>query len=195
MHLALIVLLLFLYTFLSTLPIFSVTMNYVSWFITLYFIASYMRRYDFPLKNGRVSSWLLLSMGAVALSMLSVWIIAHSGRSISPYWFVSDANKVMALVTALCLFNLFRTVKIPYSRLINSIGATTFGVLLIHANCDAMRQWLWYDLFDNASHLHSPLRAILVVLLVFITCSFLDSLRMLFVEKPLFNVFDNYNRA
>ena len=192
MHLALVGLLLFLYTFLSTIPIFSVTMNYVSWFITLYFIASFMRLYDFPLKDGRASSWFFLSVGAIALSMLSVWIIAHSGKSISPYWFVSDANKVMALVTALCLFNLFRTFRMPYSRLINSIGATTFGVLLIHANSDAMRQWLWYDLFDNAGHMHSPLRAILVVLLVFITCSFLDYLRISILEKPLFNVFDKY---
>ena len=124
MHLALVGLLLFLYTFLSTIPIFSVTMNYVSWFVTLFFIASYMRLYEFPLKDSRASSWLWLSLGAILLSMLSVWAIAHSGKNVSPYWFVSDANKVMALVTALCLFNLFRSIRIPYSKLINTVGAT-----------------------------------------------------------------------
>lgn len=193
MHLALICLLVFLYTLLSTIPAFTVTMNYVSWFCTLYIIASFMRLYDFPLKDGRALSWFWLSMGAVFLSALSVWVIIRSGKSVSPYWFVSDSNKILALVTALCLFNLFRVLKVPQSKFINTIGATTFGVLLIHANSDAMRQWLWYDMFDNASHIYeplSPLRAILVVLLVFSLCSFLDFLRIMFLEKPLFTFLD-----
>lgn len=193
MHLALVGLLLFLYTFLSTIPPFTVTMNYVSWFVTLFFIASYMRLYDFPIKDSRAFSWLWISAGAVFLSMLSVWAIAHSGKNVSPYWFVSDANKVMALVTSLCLFNLFRSIRIPYSKLINAVGATTFGVLLIHAHNDTMRQWLWGDLLDNAGHLSShlyPLRAILAVVLVFVVSSCSDFLRIVLLEKPLFSLLD-----
>lgn len=192
-HLVLIGILVFLYTILSTVPFFSVTMNYVSWFVTLYFIASYMRLYDFPWKKGRVFTWLSLSMGAILLSLISVWAIIRSGKAISPYWFVSDANKVMALTTAICVFNLFRTIKIRYSKLINTVGATTFGILLIHANNDTMRQWLWIDLLDNVGYLYdplSPLRAILAVVLVFMVCSFVDYLRISLLEKPLFSVFD-----
>ncbi len=33
------------------------------------------------------------------------------------------------------------------SRFINIIGAGTFGVLLIHANSETMRNWLWHDVF------------------------------------------------
>lgn len=29
------------------------------------------------------------------------------------------------------------------SRVINTIGGSTFGVLCIHANSDTMRKWLW----------------------------------------------------
>lgn len=184
MHLTLIGILVFVYTFLSTIPAFSVTMNYVSWFCTLFFIASYMRLHEFPLKNGRAVSWLWLSMGAILLSALSVWIIARSGKHVSPYWFVSDANKVMALFTSFCLFNLFRVLKVRQSKFINAIGATTFGVLLIHANNGTMRRWLWHDLFNNVGHLYdllSPLRAIIVVILVFSVCSLLDYLR---IESP-----------
>ena len=196
MHLILIGLLLFLYTFLSTIPIFSVTMNYVSWFITLFIIASYMRLYEFPLKDGHISSWILLSIGAAVLSMLSVWAIICSGKNASPYWFVSDSNKVMALVTSLCLFILFRTIRIPYSKLINSIGATTFGVLLIHAHNNTMRQWLWRDLFDNVGHLsipHYANRSLGVVVLVFIVCAIIDYLRIVFFERPLLDIYDKRN--
>ncbi|MBO6082082.1 MAG: acyltransferase [Bacteroidales bacterium] len=195
MHLALIGLLVFLYSFLSTIPVFSVTMNYVSWFCTLYIIASYMRLHDFPLKDGHAVSWFWLSVGAIMLSALSVWGIIRSGKTVSPYWFVSDANKVMALVTAICLFNLFRVLNIRPSKFINAVGATTFGVLLIHANSDSMRQWLWYDLFNTAGHLSdplSPLNAILVILLVFAVCSLLDWIRIVLLETPLFSVYDRY---
>lgn len=193
LHLALIGLLLSIYTVLGTIPLFSVKMNYASWFCTLFVIASYMRLYDFPLKNGKASSWLLLSLGAILLSMLSVWAIIRSGKNVSPYWFVSGPNKVMALVTGLCLFNLFRAIRIPYSPLINTVAATTFGVLLIHANSDAMRRWLWFDLLDNAGHITChlyPLRAGLIILLVFTACSILDWLRIILLETPLFAFLD-----
>lgn len=29
------------------------------------------------------------------------------------------------------------------------MDSTTFGVLLIHANSDVMRKWLWKDLLNN----------------------------------------------
>ena len=44
-HLRLMLLCLFVYTVLGTLPKINVAMNYVSWFIVLYFIASYIRCY------------------------------------------------------------------------------------------------------------------------------------------------------
>ena len=190
LHLTLIGLLLFVYSLLGTIPLFSVSVNYVSWFCTLYFVASFMRLYDFPLKNGRAASWALVSVGAIFLSVMSVWAIILSGKNVSPYWFVSDSNKIMALVSSLCFFNLFRTIKLPYNKLINIIGSTTFGVFLIHANSRAMRQWLWYDLFDNAGHISSHLYAILVILLVFIVCSGIDFLRIVLFEKPLFHCLD-----
>ena len=44
-HIYLVLILLFIYTIIGTLPKFGVAMNYVSWFCVLYFIASYIRLY------------------------------------------------------------------------------------------------------------------------------------------------------
>ena len=44
-HLLLIGLLLFVYTILAQIPMIKVTMNYITWFIVLYFIASWIRLY------------------------------------------------------------------------------------------------------------------------------------------------------
>lgn len=57
--------------------------------------------------------------------------------------FVSDSNTVLALAISICSFMCFKNLKIGYSKLINTIGGSTFGVLLIHANSDVMREWLW----------------------------------------------------
>ena len=44
-HMILVFLCLFVYSFFGTLPYFSINMNYISWFIVLYLISSYIRLY------------------------------------------------------------------------------------------------------------------------------------------------------
>ena len=191
-HLLLLVLFLFTYSILGTIPAFSVSMNYVSWFCALFVFSSFMRLYDFPLKESN-HAWLGLSLASILVSVISVLVIIYCPKRIDPYWFVSDSNKIMALLTAVCLFNFFRTLRLPYSQFINTLGSTTFGVLLIHANSNTMRQWLWTDLFDNVGHLfvpHYALRAIGIVLLVFAVCASIDYFRIVLLERPLFAVYD-----
>ena len=191
-HLQLIALLFFLYTVLSTFPAFSVIMNYVSWFCVLYVYSSFMRFYDFPLKENN-KAWLGLSLACILVSIISVIVIRNGFKRVDPYWFVRDSNKLMALITAICSFNYFRTLNMPFSSFINTVGATTFGVFLIHTHTTTMRHWLWADLFDKAGHISAPyyaLRAVGVVLLVFTVCAFLDYLRIVFFERPLFAFYD-----
>ncbi len=68
------------------------------------------------------------------------------------------------------------------------MGGGTFGVLLIHANSDTMRQWLWRDVFDNAGHYATNdiyRHAIIVPIIVFVVCSAIEYFRMKTIEKPL----------
>ena len=80
-----------------------------------------------------------------------------------------------------------------YYPWINVLGATTFGVLLIHANSDTMRQWLWRDMLDNAGHYvsgHVVMHACLSVLGVFMVCALIDYLRIVFLERNVFKWLD-----
>lgn len=111
-------------------------------------------------------------------------------KNVPVFWFVADSNHIMAVITALCSFMFFKDLKIGYNKLINMVGASTFGVLLIHANSDTMRQWLWQDLLDNAGQYGSSAlyaHSILSVIAIFIICILIDKGRIWFVEKPLFN--------
>lgn len=76
------------------------------------------------------------------------------------YSLVADSNKPLAVLVGFTTFMFFKNIKMQYNPLINKLGAVTFGVLLIHANSDAMRQWLWRDVLDNAGHYSYPLYAI-----------------------------------
>ena len=111
------------------------------------------------------------------------------------YYFVTDSNTFLAVLTGLSSFMLFKNIKIKYNKIINTISATTFGVFLIHANGEAMRQWLWKDVLDNVGMYDSPLmplHAILSVIGVFVVCSLLDLLRINFIEKPFFKLWDKH---
>lgn len=92
------------------------------------------------------------------------------------------------------MFLFFKDLKMKNNRWINKIATATFGVLLIHGNSDAMREWLWGDVLKNESFYNSSymwLHALLSVLLVYLVCVAIDLLRIQFVEKPIFKAFDS----
>ena len=194
-HLLLILLTSFIYVFFGTLPIFTVTMNYVSWFSVLYFIASYIRIYPKKIfSNTRF--WgiaTLVSLSASILSILfGIYISGRVGRDMSHY-FVTDSNMLLAVLLGVSSFLFFKNLKIKNSKFINAVSATCFGILQIHANSDAMRAWLWGDTLQNVKVYYTNytiLHFILSVIGIFAVCSVIEMLRIKFVEKPFFKYWD-----
>ncbi len=195
-HQLLLILLLGVYSLLYFLPYIKVSYNYVTWFCVLYVIGSYLRFY--PIQDTNHRFWLKGLLVTVVLSMLSVifmvWLnatwLSAKGLHYSVYYFVADSNAPLAILVSVCAFMYFKDLKIRQSKFINIVGGGTFGVLLIHANSDTMRQWLWKDVCDNAGHYSSSaiyLHAILVPVSVFIVCSIIEYIRMRTVETPLLN--------
>lgn len=188
----------FTYIFMGSVPIvLSVTMNYVSWFSVLYIIASYIRLYPKKIYTNK-RLWLYTLSGFILIDSISIIVCTQLGvlmnKNIS-YVFVTDSNVFLAVATGVSAFMLFRNIELKNNKIINKIAASTFGVLLIHANSDTMRQWLWKDVFDNVGHYNSsliPLYAIGSVLIIYITCSIIDFLRIRFIEKPFFALWDNH---
>lgn len=196
-HGLLVLLCLFIYTVHGTIPGMSVGMNYVSWFCVLYFIASYIRLHTGEkLNNVKWGGYALLCILISSISIVLILCInVRIGKHISPYRLVSDSNALMAVVTAICSFMFFKNLRIPHNRFINIFGASTFGVLLIHANSDTMRQWLWKDVLDNAGHYADEyfwIRPIIAVLLIFVICIVIDYIRLKTVEKWAFRWIDRF---
>jgi hypothetical protein len=113
------------------------------------------------------------------------------------YLFVADCNKIFAVLVAVCSFLWFKNMNLKHSSIINAFGAGTFGVLLIHANSDAMLTWLWRDTVDSMGHYASLatgeliLYSFVVVLSIFIICNLIDQLRIATLEKWFLRWYDN----
>lgn len=196
-HELLLLLLLGMYTLLGSIPTFGVAINYVTWFGIIYFIASYIRLYPNPLFESK-SLWGWMTLASVLLAIASIvglrLMFGATGAKYC-YFFVADSNKIFAVAIALCSFLWFKNMDIKYSKIINAFGAGTFGVLLIHANSDAMRTWLWKDTVDVVGHFSLPLGSLILysvaaVLFVFIVCNLIDQLRIATLEKWFFRWYD-----
>lgn len=197
-HQLLIALCLFLYTGLGSIPNKFVWMNYTSWFCVLYIMSSYIRMFP-QYHDSDTKFWGFATLSSVFISIVSVVLVLYLKSKMSidihPYFLVIEPNKVLAVLTSVCCFNFFRNLKISYSRIINTIASTTFGILLIHAHSDTMRNWLWRDVLDvvgQQSTNHTYLLAILSVLGVFIICSIIDYFRISFIEKYYMQLVDKF---
>lgn len=184
-HLALLGWCLGVYVILPSFAKATVVFNYVTWFSILYIIASYIRLYPKEwFENQKIvgitagTSLLLSWMSVVFLAVLSRKFEKSIGIA---YFFVSDSNKILALATGISAFLFFKNLKMGYSKIINKIAASTFGVLLIHANSNAMRRWLWEDVCNNVGVYKSGnvmIHAICCVMLIYTVCTMIDIFRI-----------------
>jgi len=192
-HLLLLGLCLSVYTLWAQLPFITVYSNYVVWFGILYLIASYIRIYR-VVQRLHYRQWGWLALGAVLLASLSVVAFVMSGHTSYAYFFVTNSNAILAVAVSVCAFMFFKAMPMRHVKWVNAVGASTFGVLLIHTNNDMMHKWLWQDLLNNVGHYQGNiyLHSILSILGVFMVCSVIDQLRLKWIERPLFKVLDTY---
>lgn len=190
-HLLLMMLCLGAYTVLGSVPIIGLEYNYVTWFCILYIISSWLRLYDFPHKND-VRFWAWAMVVSVFFAVCSILAIAlfidNDDYKLTPMGLLNDSHKFFAVLAGVTSFMLFVNIRMPRSRFINSVVASTFGVLLIHANSDVMRQWLWQNVCDVAGHYNSEnllFYMLLVPITVFTACILIDHIRRRFLEEPV----------
>lgn len=178
--------------------LFANVYHHVFWYMTIYFVGAVIRKCPFEWMESVRFCGGLLALSVIAACgsvIIAVLLTAKCGQSpIAPYEFVSDSHKILAFLVALFAFLTFKNLRIPQSRFINAVAATTFGVLLIHAATDGMRKWLWQDFVNVPSAYGMSLLGLIgysffVMFGVFAVCSALDYLRIRFIEKPVFKLF------
>lgn len=182
--------------FFVILPSFNIitTINYVFWFIVMYLVGAYLRLYT-PKIFLRNSNNILLTITSFIGAICSIVLLYFYSKNkmFHPgyyYFWVADVNKIFAILPAVTSFILFKNIKIKYNKIINTLARSTFGVLLIHANSDTMRYFLWHDVFlipDSFYNKYYYLYILGTVIVVYIICIIIDYLRISFIEKKYMN--------
>lgn len=184
-HFVLLLILLGIYTVIGSIPGVNIAFNYVTWFSVIYIVGAFIRKYA---DLGRIKRRKLVAADLV-LTALCVASIPICWRFLNnPYFLVNDANKILALIMSVSLFLSFKKLKMKHSRFINRVAATTFGVLLIHANSDAMRNWLWGGVFRNAEWYNTPwlfVHMVVAVVAVYVSCVAIDMVRIKLFERTV----------
>lgn len=159
--------------------------GYLVWFPIIYLISSYIRRINL---QGTASLWGGITCFLVIFAGL-LTVFMPSDKNV-PFYYVRECNSPLALCIGISSFMFFKNIKMSYHRYVNIIGGSTFGVLLIHANNKYMRQWLWYDLLDvKDTYEVNIIYPIIIVLVIFSICIFIDILRKKYIEKIIFEKF------
>ena len=164
----------------------------IVWYIIMYMIGGYIRLYPNKFTESKKVTGIsaLVVFMLCYLSIIGITLANNVlGIEFKTYFFVQNANKILALLLGVCAFLCFKNINIKHNKFINTVATATFGILLIHSNSGSMRDFLWNDLLKVESFYENPilpLYAIACVAGIYIVCASIDLLRSKFIEKPLF---------
>lgn len=176
-------------TIFSILPSLGLLNQYYSsyiWFIIVYLIGAYIKKYDCKelyLKNDLLFVFSSISL-AIILIVKKVWNV---GLIIN-----IDNNNFIMFILGLSIFVEFINRKIFYNKYINYISSSVLGIYLIHDNF-IIRPIIWRKT-NLKAYIDKPyfwLYEILIILIIFSSCLIIDKIRQICVEKPIFKIIDN----
>ena len=166
------------------------------WFICLYFIAAYIRRYDVKLFYTAKKSLLvyLISSLIIATMSISLYYVNLNWGGFAHFQEVPfNYNFLFTLTASLGLFSFFRYFNMKESKVSDAlriIGPLTFGVYLLHMHIEIRDRWVsWIAGLIGEVPMHSvPLfawHALRSILIVFVAGIFID-----FLRKMIFDYLD-----
>ncbi len=139
----------------SIVPVMFSTDHYgydYGWFICLYLIAAYVRKYDVVLfYNARRSAlvFVISSLMIFIISMAAHLVNLKTSRLNYYAEVPTDYNFIFTLTGSLGLFSCFRFLKIKEGRgadVVRFIAPLTFGVYLVHMHLEIRDRWItWME--------------------------------------------------
>ena len=179
---------------LSILPMINLMQHAYStflWFICLYMIGAYIKKYKLNIKYEKENKVLLI-VSFISFYILVALILRFNINII----IMGETNNFIMLLMSVSTFILFINKKEWNNSTINYISSSILGIYLIHDNF-IIRQHLW-KFFKIENYLSYPyffVYEIGIILFVFCSCLIIDKLLEKFVFKHIANkYFTNKNK-
>lgn len=171
--------------------------NSLLWFVTLYGIAGYVNLYGGNQKLQSKHYFSLYFMVLIITYTVSTTFLFLGTKK--EEWSTHaidffEIERLPILLMAITLFMGFVTLKMNYHKWINMIASATFGVYLIH-DSSYIRYYLWTNIFKINQYQDSTfliLYSILVVFILYVSCTMIDLIRKKLVEKPYILFVNHY---
>lgn len=173
----------------------TLQVNNLIWFINIFSIAGYIRKYkdDFLNNNKKIILGIISIFSICILVSIASVILSNRFGSLAKYerYFTKISYIPMQLLSIL-IFKLFLNQKPFVSKFINVIASATFGVYLIH-DYNFVRRYVWLSLLKVRKYQNSPylfIYSIIIVLSIYIICSIIELLRIYILEKRYMKLVD-----
>ena len=171
--------------------------NSLLWFVTLYGLAGYVNLYGGNQKLQSKHYFSLYFMVLIITYTVSTTFLFLGTKK--EEWSTHaidffEIERLPILLMAITLFMGFVTLKMNYHKWINMIASATFGVYLIH-DSSYIRYYLWTNIFKINQYQDSTfliLYSILVVFILYVSCTMIDLIRKKLVEKPYMLFVNHY---
>ncbi len=162
--------------------------NSLIWFIYLYALAGYIRIYWDKIK---ISGGKCICLAILMTFLTYLWCVCFDLLGLKfptltrfCYMFYEMQTLPIVIISLFWLLGCLN-INIKYNKLINLLGAATFGVYLI-SDESYIRHFIWIDLFKNASFSNSMYLipySLAVIFGVYIICTIIEILRIYILEK------------
>lgn len=185
-------LLILLFIMLSVIPTFIVKAvpfsSELFWFIFLYLIAGYIKRYNIDIKNNYKLFCIII---LITVFMFSTSVVLTKMNISNPIY-LSQKNSVTMLFLSISLFMFFKNLKIKDNKVIPFFAKATFGVYLIHIN-ESIRVYLFSNILKIQNFYQSNLFVLIgyvfgTALIIYLVCTLIDTIRRKLLEEPLFKI-------
>ena len=160
-------------------------------FIIIYFLSVYLHKYPLKITDNKIIMSVVFVV--VWLIFASVFVLSkkYPDTQIFNLMYTVIGNEISPLnmIAGICIFFLFKNIKIKNIKAINFIASHTFGVLLLHDH-NYFRYIIWERVFGvskvyPANALIQLAYTIIVALIVFAAGVVIDIIREYLLEKPL----------
>lgn len=178
--------LLLIWSIIPTLILGKIEFSNIDWFILVYLIGAYLKKYRIKYFENQKRNIVILS-SFVFVGIITIFILdkLYDRLGFNPLHFTLPMNQIICLAISIYLFVIFKNISIKDNKTVNKIASCTLGVYLIHGHILA-RDIIWYNVYNITEFTNSKylvIYEIFVVVTLYIFCVFIDFIRQNTVEK------------
>lgn len=172
-----------------------VLFNLGSWFVFMYFMAGYIKKFSIKILDNKFASMsvFIVSVASICTGLLLFKKLGADGSKFfqSRAYLPVNHESLFVFLASVSIFMFFKNINLGKNRVINFIAATAFDVYLIHDNnilrSHVWSKWVKTGTIDLTSWQDILIRGLVAAAAIYIVCSIIGRIRMICVERPIFS--------